>query len=126
MIPMKRAPKESTNGFPSLPTLTSVVLAVCFLLGPGFRNFAAHSFAANTESRLTNSSPIDAAVTSSARQIRFNSNGPRRQLSYGALPAISILDLRDGGGERTIAKARPLASVILSFPNDRAPPYATV
>ncbi len=124
---MMRSVKNEMNGAACLPTITTVVLAVCLLLGQGFRapNFASQFFGNSLENYIVNSAPIDSAFISAERSIRLQTKAPRRQVPFGDLPLSSMLEVPGAFGQRTLVEALCPASTIPAHPNDRAPPLLT-
>src|SRR2546421_2302638 len=77
------------------PSLTATVLGICLLFGQGFRapNFAFESFGRSLKNYITSLASIDAAFTSAERLVRVQNKAPRRQMSFGAVPPNSMLEV---------------------------------
>lgn len=124
--PMKQSRKELTNGAACLPMLASVVLAICFLVGPCLHASSVSIEPSRSPERyLVNSSPIAVSVGSPERQVRLQNKAPRRQVSFGVLPSVGVLELPDALGERTITESLRRDLAVFARPNDRAPPQLT-
>src|SRR5439155_19783555 len=106
------------------PSLTATVLGICLLFGQGFRapNFAFESFGRSLKNYITSSAPIDAAFTSAERLVRVQNKAPRRQVSFGAVPPNSMLEVPAACGRRTIVETRCPSSATPTRQSDRAPP----
>ena len=123
LIPMKKSRQSLMRRPTCTSTLTSVALAVCLLLGPGFcvSNFAAQSYA-KADSYFENCHQPDFGVSGLKRQVPTQDKAPRRHASFSALPTAVELGLSDVSGERTIAEVRCDSLTAASHQNDRAPP----
>jgi hypothetical protein len=104
--------------------VSSAALAICILLGPGFRvsNLTGRVPSASSASFLENSCQPDSAVSRLERQIPASDKSPRRQASFGALPNAVEFAVCNVTGERTLADIRCDSLRTTSHQNDRAPP----
>ena len=124
---MKRPLKNLKSSYTHSLALTSAVLATCLLIGQGFRepNFASEPFERSIENYIASSAPIDTAFTSGERQIRVQNKAPRRQVSFGAAPPSSMLEMPASCCRGAVVESPCPSSAIPARPNDRAPPMLT-
>lgn len=124
---MKQSLKELMRGSVLTPTFTSVVLAICLLIGHGFRtsDFPSESVGRGLENFIASSAPVDSTFTSAERQVRVQNKAPRRQMSFGVVPRNPMLGVQAVSGRRPFIEACCPSSASPTRPNDRAPPLLT-